>query len=174
MAATVMPDDLHDLHAHRIGLRAERTAVETAGVSRRAYQGFMKKHEKPLGEAKLRRGARDLGDLDPTRYREFAGFSPAPPARDQRAPAGSEAGARQRFSTDDLALRRRPAFATGCHAAHKRRATCPPAQPIASTFEHSGEARLASRGRSCILPMTGTRAPWRGIRRLQLSFPASV
>ena len=58
--------DLHYLHAHQIGLRTERAAVEAAGVSWRTYEGFMKKYEKPIGEEKLQRVPRDL-DLTPYR-----------------------------------------------------------------------------------------------------------
>lgn len=55
---------LHYLHAHQIALRTERAAVEAAGVSWSAYEGFMKKHEKPIEEEKLRRVPKDL-DLTP-------------------------------------------------------------------------------------------------------------
>ena len=64
--------DLHYLHAHQIGLRTERAAVEAAGISWRAYEGFMKKYEKPIQEEKLERVPRDL-DLRP--YRDLKDFS---------------------------------------------------------------------------------------------------
>ena len=41
---------LHYVHAHQIALRAERAAVQAAGVSWGAYQRFIKKHEKHIGE----------------------------------------------------------------------------------------------------------------------------
>jgi hypothetical protein len=63
--------DLHYLHAHQIGLRTERAAVEAAGVSWRTYEGFMKKHEKQIEEEKLQRVPRDL-DLTP--YRDMKDF----------------------------------------------------------------------------------------------------
>src|SRR5437764_13616803 len=63
--------DLHYLHAHQIGLRTERAAVEAAGVSWRTYEGFMKKYEKPIQEEKLERVPRDL-DLRP--YRDLKDF----------------------------------------------------------------------------------------------------
>jgi hypothetical protein len=44
---------LHYLHAHQIAARAERDAVKAVGVSWRAYQSFMKKHEKPIEEERL-------------------------------------------------------------------------------------------------------------------------
>jgi hypothetical protein len=62
---------LHYLHAHQIGLRTERAAVEAAGISWRTYEGFMKKHEKPIEEEKLQRVPRDL-DLTP--YRDMKDF----------------------------------------------------------------------------------------------------
>jgi hypothetical protein len=62
---------LHYLHAHQIAVRAERDAVKAAGVSWRAYQSFMKKHEKPIEEERLIRVPRDL-DLTP--YRDEKDF----------------------------------------------------------------------------------------------------
>src|SRR5437588_3357790 len=56
---------------HQIGLRIERAAVEAAGISWRAYEGFVKKHEKPIEEEKLHRVPRDL-DLTP--YRDLQDF----------------------------------------------------------------------------------------------------
>jgi len=56
---------------HQIGLRIERAAVEAAGISLRAYEGFVKKHEKPIEEEKLHRVPRDL-DLTP--YRDLQDF----------------------------------------------------------------------------------------------------
>src|ERR1700704_1624331 len=44
---------LHYLHAHQIALRAERDAVKAAGVSWRAYQRFMKQHEKAIQDEKV-------------------------------------------------------------------------------------------------------------------------
>ena len=63
--------DLHYLHAHQIAIRAERAAVEAAGISWSTYEGFMKKHEKAIEEEKLRRVPRDL-DLTP--YRDLKDF----------------------------------------------------------------------------------------------------
>jgi hypothetical protein len=63
--------DLHYVHAHQIGLRTERAAVEAAGISWRTYEGFMKKHEKAIEEEKLQRVPRDL-DLTP--YRDTKDF----------------------------------------------------------------------------------------------------
>ena len=64
---------LHYLHAHQIAVRAERDAVKAAGVSWRAYQSFMKKHEKPIEEEKLIRHLGplpDIGDPPPTLPRD--------------------------------------------------------------------------------------------------------
>ena len=63
--------DLHYLHAHQIAIRAERAAVEAAGISWSTYEGFMKKHEKAIEKEKLRRVPRDL-DLTP--YRDLKDF----------------------------------------------------------------------------------------------------
>ena len=62
---------LHYLHAHQIAMRAERDAVGAAGISWRAYQSFMRKHEKPIEEEKLIRVPRAL-DLTP--YRDEKDF----------------------------------------------------------------------------------------------------
>jgi hypothetical protein len=58
---------LHYLHAHQIAIRAERAAVESAGVSWGAYQRFVKKYEKPI---ELERLARVPRSLDLTPYRD--------------------------------------------------------------------------------------------------------
>jgi hypothetical protein len=62
---------LHYLHAHQIAARAERAAVKAAGVSWRAYQRFMKKHEKHIEEEKLQRVP---SSLDLTPYRDERDF----------------------------------------------------------------------------------------------------
>jgi hypothetical protein len=62
---------LHYLHAHQIALRAERDAVAAAGVPWSAYQGFMKKHEKPIEQEKL---SRVPATLDLTPYRDEKDF----------------------------------------------------------------------------------------------------
>jgi hypothetical protein len=62
---------LHYLHAHQIAMRAERDAVKAAGISWWAYQSFMKKHEKQIGEEKQVRIPRTL-DLTP--YRDEKDF----------------------------------------------------------------------------------------------------
>jgi hypothetical protein len=62
---------LHYLHAHQIALRAERDAVKAAGVSWWAYQGFMKRHEKPIEEEKL---IKVPAALDLTPYRDEKDF----------------------------------------------------------------------------------------------------
>jgi hypothetical protein len=63
---------LHYLHAHQIAVRAERDAVQAAGVSWWVYQRFMKKHEKPIAEEKL---TRVPAKLDLTPYRDEKDFS---------------------------------------------------------------------------------------------------
>ncbi len=63
---------LHYLHAHQIALRTEMAAVKAAGVSWATYEGFMKKHEKPIQEEALKRVPRNL-DLTP--YRDEKDFA---------------------------------------------------------------------------------------------------
>ena len=63
---------LHYLHAHQIALRTEQAAVESAGVSWRAYNRFTKKHEKQIQIERLQRVPRKL-DLTP--YRDEEDFS---------------------------------------------------------------------------------------------------
>jgi hypothetical protein len=76
---------LHYLHAHQIALRAERDAVKAAGVSWRAYQSFMKQHEKPIEEEKLSRVPRDL-DLTPYRDEKDLGLLQRLVHRERRRP----------------------------------------------------------------------------------------
>ena len=64
--------ELHYLHAHQIALRTERAAVEAAGASWTAYEGFMKKYEKAIEEEKLEKVP---GDLDLTPYRDEKDFA---------------------------------------------------------------------------------------------------
>jgi hypothetical protein len=64
--------ELHYLHAHQIAVRTERAAVEAAGVSWTAYEGFMKKHEKEIEQERLENVP---GDLDLTPYRDEKDFA---------------------------------------------------------------------------------------------------
>ena len=57
---------LHYLHAHQIATRAEEAAVRAAGVSWRAYDRFMQKYVKRLGDERL---TRVPADLDTKPYR---------------------------------------------------------------------------------------------------------
>ena len=63
---------LHYLHAHQIALRTERAAVEAAGISWRAYEGFMKSCERKIEQETLQRVPASL-DLTPYRHqKDFA------------------------------------------------------------------------------------------------------
>src|SRR5215207_2898330 len=55
---------LHYLHAHQLAIRAERAAVEGAGVSWSAYQRFSKRYEKSIATEHLKKVPRNL-DLRP-------------------------------------------------------------------------------------------------------------
>jgi hypothetical protein len=57
---------LHYLHAHQIATRAEEAAVRAAGVEWRAYDNFMQKHVKSIGDERLKKVPKDL-DLKPYR-----------------------------------------------------------------------------------------------------------
>jgi hypothetical protein len=57
---------LHYLHAHQIATRAEEAAVRAAGVGWRAYDRFMQKYVKHMGDERLTRVPKDL-DLKPYR-----------------------------------------------------------------------------------------------------------
>lgn len=57
---------LHYLHAHQIATRAEQAAVRAAGVSWRAYDNFMQKYVKRVGDERLSKVPADL-DLKPYR-----------------------------------------------------------------------------------------------------------
>jgi hypothetical protein len=58
--------NLHYLHAHQIATRAEQAAVRAAGVSWRAYDRFMQKNVKHIGDERLTKVPADL-DLKPYR-----------------------------------------------------------------------------------------------------------
>jgi hypothetical protein len=57
---------LHYLHAHQIATRAEEAAVRAAGIEWRAYDGFMQKYVKRIGDERLTKVPKDL-DLKPYR-----------------------------------------------------------------------------------------------------------
>src|SRR5262249_34841460 len=59
--------NLHYLHAHQIASRAEQAAVRAAGVSWKAYDDFMQKHVKHIGDERLEKVP---GDLDLKPYRD--------------------------------------------------------------------------------------------------------
>jgi hypothetical protein len=58
--------NLHYLHAHQIASRAEQAAVRAAGISWKAYDDFMQKHVKLIGDERLQKVPNDL-DLKPYR-----------------------------------------------------------------------------------------------------------
>jgi hypothetical protein len=55
---------LRYLHAHQIATRAEQAAVRASGVTWQAYDRFMRKFVKRIGDKRVRRVPRDL-DLKP-------------------------------------------------------------------------------------------------------------
>jgi hypothetical protein len=57
---------LRYLHAHQIATRAEQAAVRAAGISWDAYDRFMRKYVKSIGDKRLSNVPRDL-DLKPYR-----------------------------------------------------------------------------------------------------------
>ena len=60
--------DLHYLHAHQIATRAEEAAVNAARVTWKAYDRFMQKYVKSIGDERLQKVPADL-DLKP--YRDY-------------------------------------------------------------------------------------------------------
>ncbi len=58
--------DLHYQHAHQIATRAEEAAVRADGISWRAYDRFMQKYVKTMGDERLTKLPPDL-DLKPYR-----------------------------------------------------------------------------------------------------------
>jgi hypothetical protein len=59
--------ELHYLHAHQIATRAEQAAVRAAGIGWKAYDRFMQKHVKTIGDERL---TRVPADLDQKPYRD--------------------------------------------------------------------------------------------------------
>ena len=57
---------LHYLHAHQIATRAEEAAVRASGVEWHAYDRFMQKYVKRIGDERLKNVPKDL-DLKPYR-----------------------------------------------------------------------------------------------------------
>jgi len=57
---------LHYLHAHQIASRAEQAAVRAAGIGWKAYDDFMQKNVKHIGDERLTKVPADL-DLKPYR-----------------------------------------------------------------------------------------------------------
>jgi len=57
---------LHYLHAHQIATRAEEAAIRAAGVEWHAYDRFMQKYVKRIGDEHLKKVPKDL-DLKPYR-----------------------------------------------------------------------------------------------------------
>ncbi len=57
---------LHYLHAHQIATRAEQAAVRADKISWRAYDRFMQKYVKSIGDERLKKIPRDL-DFKPYR-----------------------------------------------------------------------------------------------------------
>ncbi len=60
--------DLHYLHAHQIATRAEEAAVRAERIPWRAYDRFMQKYVKSVGDERLKKVPKDL-DLKP--YRDY-------------------------------------------------------------------------------------------------------
>jgi hypothetical protein len=58
---------LHYLHAHQIATRAEQAAVRAAGIDWRAYDRFMQKYVKEIGDERL---TKVPADLDEKPYRD--------------------------------------------------------------------------------------------------------
>src|SRR5690242_3590284 len=58
--------NLHYLHAHQIATRAEQAAVRAAGIEWRAYDRFMQRYVKRIGDERLVKVPPDL-DLKPYR-----------------------------------------------------------------------------------------------------------
>ncbi len=57
---------LHYLHAHQIALRAEQAAVRAAGIEWTAYDEFMQRYVKRIGDERLTKVPKDF-DLKPYR-----------------------------------------------------------------------------------------------------------
>ena len=58
---------LHYLHAHQIATRVEQAAVRCAGIGWRAYDRFMQKYVKQIGDERL---TKIPADLDEKPYRD--------------------------------------------------------------------------------------------------------
>jgi hypothetical protein len=90
--------DLHYQHAHQIATRAEEAAVRADNVSWRAYDQFMQKYVKRMGDERLTKLPRDL-DLKP--YRDEHDYDlmrrMAVAAADPGHPAHAETALRRRL-----------------------------------------------------------------------------
>jgi hypothetical protein len=102
--------NLHYLHAHQIATRAEEAAVRAAGVGWRAYDRFMQKYVKTIGDERLTKVPADL-DEKPYRDEHDADLLARMNATIKRNKAPKEIGrARLRraadIMTDDMKQRR--------------------------------------------------------------------
>jgi hypothetical protein len=114
--------DLHYLHAHQIATRAEEAAVRADRISWRAYDRFMQKYVKSIGDERLKKVPADL-DLKPYRdYHDYDLLLRMEHAIDQRQLP--KAGAKLRTALADYIATFREE-----HRAEKARARRKPARP---------------------------------------------
>jgi hypothetical protein len=100
--------DLHYQHAHQIATRAEEAAVRADGVSWRAYDRFMQKYVKVMGDERLNKLPPDL-DLKP--YRDEHDYELMRRMRDATQERGHPL-------SKDAPLARRLDKALAAHTAH--------------------------------------------------------
>ena len=116
---------LHYQHAHQIATRAEEAAVRADGVSWRAYDRFMQRFVKTMGDERLTKLPRDL-DLKPYRDEHDTDLlrRMAKAAADPGHPANAEAALRRRLAKA-LATRAAEHEAAQTRARQERRAPRP-------------------------------------------------
>jgi hypothetical protein len=110
--------DLHYQHAHQIATRAEEAAVRADGISWRAYDRFMQRYVKRMGDERLAKVPDDL-DLKP--YRDEHDY-------DLMRRMAAAADAPGHPAQGDPALRRRLAKALAARAAKTEPAPEKPAR----------------------------------------------
>lgn len=102
---------LHYLHAHQIATRAEEAAVHAQRITWKAYDRFMQKYVKAIGDERLRKVPADL-DLKP--YRDYHDYELLR-QMEQHLERGAGVGARQKTELKSYAA----AFREELRAQHR-------------------------------------------------------
>ncbi|WP_426664733.1 hypothetical protein [Rhodanobacter aciditrophus] len=131
---------LHYLHAHQIATRAEEAAVNAQRVTWKAYDRFMQKYVKSIGDERLRKVPADL-DLKP--YRDYHDYD-LMRRMEQSVERTPGLGAKLKAELKSYAA----AFREQHEVEHRRagrRRTAPPPEPAAKNAARAAPAQARRR-----------------------------